>query len=295
VGKVEPTVSRDYAAEASNNPKTADLVKGSMLLCALDERTCLTCLEHDGLAPPSPVPIHEGCRCVTLPVLRSFAELGIPLREPPHGTRSSAIGQVPEDGGLYKRYLLCRARGVAAGLIGGVLVEHVRQWLAMKASGVAAEPEVAAAVRATLLVSNTDTSNEDLLAILDALPWTAPDLSTVVSACSARGLHAAVDAALRRLITSVPDGPYAGRHRASLCRTAAGSMQDIAPDRAHQYLIRATELDPMSTAPLMDLAKMLRQQLDLPGARRCIERVLILNPAHKGAQAELNRLMKASR
>jgi tetratricopeptide (TPR) repeat protein len=288
-------MSRDYAAEAGNDPQWADLVKGSSLLCALDERTCLICLEYDGRTPPGPLPLHEGCRCVTLPVLKPFAELGLPINEIPGGTRSSAIGPVPQDGGLYKRYLLARARGVRMALAGESLAHYLRQWLETEAAGVVAEPEVGAAIRAALLEDDVAVPTAELLDLLNAMPWTIPNLAAVFSECSARGLYGELEECLGRLITLVPDGLYAGRHRASLYRIAAASMCKVAPDHARGHLARAAQFDPTNTAVHLELAKLLRAQRDFAGARACVERVLAVSPAHKGAQAELARISRSDR
>jgi tetratricopeptide (TPR) repeat protein len=286
-------MNRDYAAEASNNPRSAHLVEGSRLLCALDEQTCLICLEYDGKTPPGPLPLHEGCRCVTVPVLKTAAELGLRRKEVPAGTRSSSIGQVPNDGGLYKRYLLARARGVRMAFVGVSLARHLRQWLETEAVGVAAEPEVGAAVRAALLADDAAVPASEIIEILSALPWTSPNLAAVFAECSARGMYDEVEECLRRMSTLVPDGPNAGRHRASLHRIAADSMCDASSDHSRGHLQRAAELDPTNTSVHLKLAKLLREQRDFVGARSWVDRVLSVNPAHKGAQAELARISRS--
>jgi hypothetical protein len=69
---------RDYAQELINNNN--HIIKGSQLVCALDEKTCLKCLEFDGSTNPPKLPIHDGCRCVTVPVTKTFKELGLLMR-----------------------------------------------------------------------------------------------------------------------------------------------------------------------------------------------------------------------
>lgn len=41
-------------------------------------------------------PEHTGCRCTTIPIIKSWQELGIDLEEMPESTRASMNGQVPE-------------------------------------------------------------------------------------------------------------------------------------------------------------------------------------------------------
>ena len=78
-----------------------DLIKQAQWLATLDNRTCLECGGLDGEAwdidtnYPRP-PAHHQCRCIIVPVLRSWKELGINLKEAPAGTRASMNGQVGE-------------------------------------------------------------------------------------------------------------------------------------------------------------------------------------------------------
>ena len=76
-----------------------DLVKGVKWVATLDSRTTPVCQSRDGKvypvdSGPRP-PAHFGCRSSTTPVLKSFRELGIDLKEFPEGTRASLDGQVP--------------------------------------------------------------------------------------------------------------------------------------------------------------------------------------------------------
>lgn len=75
-----------------------DLIKSVQWVATLDTRTCEICMgldgqefELDGKQPPA----HINCRCVLVPVVKSWKELGIDLDEAPAGTRASMDGQVP--------------------------------------------------------------------------------------------------------------------------------------------------------------------------------------------------------
>jgi SPP1 gp7 family putative phage head morphogenesis protein len=75
------------------------VVKAVLFVATLDLRTCIVCAGLDGNTydideGPRP-PVHGNCRCTTSPVLRSWRELGIDLKEAPAGTRASLDGQVP--------------------------------------------------------------------------------------------------------------------------------------------------------------------------------------------------------
>ena len=76
-----------------------DLVKGIKWVATLDGRTTPICQSRDGKvypvdSGPRP-PAHHNCRSSTTPVLKSFRELGIDLKEFPEGTRASLDGQIP--------------------------------------------------------------------------------------------------------------------------------------------------------------------------------------------------------
>ena len=75
------------------------MVKGVQWRSTLDGKTSLVCISRDGQmypldSGPRP-PAHPNCRSTTVPVLKSWKELGINLDEAPEGTRASMDGQVP--------------------------------------------------------------------------------------------------------------------------------------------------------------------------------------------------------
>lgn len=90
-----------------------DLIKGLMWHATLDTRTSVWCItrdhhvyspdkEHKPLdkGPPwleGPGKIHWGCRSTSVPVLKSWRDLGIDEDEVPETTRASMDGQVPHD------------------------------------------------------------------------------------------------------------------------------------------------------------------------------------------------------
>lgn len=89
-----------------------DVVKGIKQVSTLDNRTSVICVAYDGQTwslpgyepiPPSTLafnggpPRHFNCRSTLVPVLKSWEELGIPLKDLSPGTRASMDGQVPAD------------------------------------------------------------------------------------------------------------------------------------------------------------------------------------------------------
>jgi len=79
-------------ARQATYEENADLIRGVMWVATLDTGTCPVCGALDGTVfsvdEGQRPPAHFGCRCTTVPVLRSAAALG--------GTRASLDGQVPD-------------------------------------------------------------------------------------------------------------------------------------------------------------------------------------------------------
>lgn len=75
------------------------VIKSVRWVSTLDGRTTLLCASRDGKVYPVDEgprpPAHFNCRSTTAPVLKSWKEMGINLREAPEGTRASMNGQVP--------------------------------------------------------------------------------------------------------------------------------------------------------------------------------------------------------
>jgi SPP1 gp7 family putative phage head morphogenesis protein len=91
--------------------ENADVVKGFEQISTLDSRTTTICIAYSGKTwdlDGNPIghdlpfnggtPRHWGCRSVTVPLLKSWTEMGVNIRdEIPPSTRASLDGQVPED------------------------------------------------------------------------------------------------------------------------------------------------------------------------------------------------------
>lgn len=86
------------AAREISYAENPDVIKGVQFVATLDSRTTDICASLDGQVfnvdeGPRP-PMHHQCRSTTTPVLRSWKEMGIDLKEAPPGTRASINGQV---------------------------------------------------------------------------------------------------------------------------------------------------------------------------------------------------------
>ncbi|TBE67435.1 minor capsid protein [Rhizobium ruizarguesonis] len=78
--------------------ENSSVIKGVRWVSTLDARTSAVCRGRDGKvypldSGPRP-PAHLNCRSSTAPVLKSWKEMGIDLKEAPEGTRASMDGQV---------------------------------------------------------------------------------------------------------------------------------------------------------------------------------------------------------
>ena len=89
-----------------------DVIKGYQQISTLDNKTSDVCIAYSNMAwtlngepltPETTLPFNGGpprhfnCRSTLVPVLKSFAELGLPDLTLPEGTRASLDGQVPGD------------------------------------------------------------------------------------------------------------------------------------------------------------------------------------------------------
>lgn len=69
-----------------------DIVTGWIWRCALQDRTCMSCIAMDGTEFPLSETLndHDNGRCYPEPKLKTFEELGIPIEEPPPAVEGNA-------------------------------------------------------------------------------------------------------------------------------------------------------------------------------------------------------------
>ena len=118
------------AAREDTYRENQDVVKGVLWVSTLDARTTPTCQTLDGKVFPvgegQRPPAHYGCRSTTTPILKSWKELGISLREAPAGTRASMNGQVPAKL-TYQEWLEDQPRQVQDDVLGPTRGELFRE------------------------------------------------------------------------------------------------------------------------------------------------------------------------
>lgn len=88
------------AARTMLYKENAELIAKVQWCATLDTRTCPVCGARDSQtfpidSGPRP-PAHIGCRCCTVPVTKSWRELGFDMDETPPSTRASMDGQISE-------------------------------------------------------------------------------------------------------------------------------------------------------------------------------------------------------
>ena len=108
--------ARAQAAEANG-----DILKGEEWTATLDISTCPVCGALDGKVFPvgkgQTTPAHVNCRCVRVPVLKSWEELGIKGPKLPVGARASMDGEVP-DGTTFGGWLKKQSVGRVSDVLG---------------------------------------------------------------------------------------------------------------------------------------------------------------------------------
>lgn len=107
-----------------------DVVKGVKFVATLDNRTTLTCASLDGKVfnvgeGPRP-PMHFNCRSTTVPVLKSWEELGISAKELTSSTRASMNGEVPETQ-TYPQWLKRQPQSVQREVLGTSRFEKFKE------------------------------------------------------------------------------------------------------------------------------------------------------------------------
>lgn len=86
------------AAQEALYAANSDVIAKEQWVSTLDTRTCKHCMALDGqtfeIGKGPKRPAHIGCRCVRVPVTKSWRELGFDIDELPPSTRASMNGQV---------------------------------------------------------------------------------------------------------------------------------------------------------------------------------------------------------
>jgi len=110
-----------------------DVIKSVQYVATLDTKTCPVCGTLDGKVwdldeqHPNP-PMHYNCRCVLVPITKSWRELGIDKDEIPPSVRSSMNGYVPETMD-YTEWLAKQSEKTQAEILGPTRLKMYKQGL----------------------------------------------------------------------------------------------------------------------------------------------------------------------
>jgi SPP1 gp7 family putative phage head morphogenesis protein len=134
VEAVVRTATQNVSQEARDMTyrENDDIVKGWQFVATLDTRTTEICMAQDGEVydvgdDAWRPPLHWNCRSTSVPILKSWKELGIPgLDELPDGTRSSMNGEVPEKT-TYEEWLRGQSKEVQDEALGNTKAELWRR------------------------------------------------------------------------------------------------------------------------------------------------------------------------
>lgn len=119
----------------------SDLIKALVWRSTLDTRTSTDCIARDGLRytvgehepighslpwGSGPGSIHRGCRSTSIPVVKSWRELGMDADDIPTGTRSSLDGYVPAKT-TYREWLEGQSKETQERVLGKKKAQLLRQ------------------------------------------------------------------------------------------------------------------------------------------------------------------------
>jgi SPP1 gp7 family putative phage head morphogenesis protein len=115
--------------------ENGSLIKGVQFIATLDGGTTVICASYGGEIfdvdkGPRP-PIHWSCRSTTVPVIKSWKELGINLNEAPPGTRASMNGQVPSSMN-YQQWLEKQSHKIQEDVLGKTKARLFREGTPIK-------------------------------------------------------------------------------------------------------------------------------------------------------------------
>lgn len=128
------TFVRSSVMAASNSARAtfhsdSGIIKGFQVVLTLDSRTCLECVSMLNGNPYSEdpgAPFHLNCRCIVIPVTKSWRELGINADDLPPGTRAAMDGEYPADIS-YNDWLRRQPEGVQNEVLGKTRADLFRE------------------------------------------------------------------------------------------------------------------------------------------------------------------------
>lgn len=276
------TSYRDYGREAIFN--NHDIIKGVRLSCALDEKTCLKCLELDGTVNPPKLPIHKGCRCITIPITKTWKELGV--KNAPYEEEDVD----PPGYKLQKEYLIERAKAIEKGLEGDALANHLKKFLPSLERRYPKEQQVLNDIKAKLFALQPVDDVGEIETILKGLSWHTEALTPLFKRCAELNRFDLIDNTIRDKIKIIPTGLFDRQAKYNLYRAAANSAKKHSLEKAIEYNEQAFKINDTITGVIVELGALYRRVGRTQDARMMLEKALKINPNHKGAKSQLEKL-----
>ena len=264
-----------------------DVVSGYTLSATLDEKTCLECLKLDGKLTNRVPPLHDGCRCIRLPKTKTYKELGLNIGEIRLTKRASAIG--PIAGNAYREYLIKRAESIENGTEVDALVNVLRGFVDKLEKKYPDDKDEVIKIKKAVFSESPTNDVEEIESLLGQINWPS-DPWDLIAKCADMNRDDIIEKALYRMAGQIPHGEYRKKHREQLFRKAADSIKKNHPHLSIKYYIIAAQQNPQNTAGMVALAKAYKRAKDKENAKIWFGKALEVNPDHKGAKKEYDKL-----
>jgi len=258
-------------------------------IAAIDDLSCITCLEEDGIprksTPKLPHKTQEGCvcRCVLITLLSQ--------EENTNDTRASSIGQIPIDGGVYKAYLLKKAQAKQKGMDGQELANYLKDLLPELESSYPEQQNSIYAIKASILYHQTDEPMlSEVIDILKSKQWNLYNRKKLFEIAFSQEKEEVVNTFI--LCNKEKATAHGLRHGADLYRDAAEAIKKISISKAIGYYENALKIELDNTSIYMALGKLYRRGKKIDKAIKMFQKVLKIKNNHKGAETELKKCIK---
>jgi len=264
-----------------------DLISGYQWLAALDENTCLDCLILDGkTVRKNCAKKHAKCRCTVIPIIRTWAELGISLPEIPSGTRASSIGPVPEDGGIFKQYLIERAKQKEGNASSGSVLLGILEKLKNEYPN---QDPTYIKIKANIICEyNIEFESKMFAEVLHELEWPAVSFEIFLAKCINNGLLCDVEERLKEVAICIKNTSpiYYAVHMSSILKAIGKSLAILSDKESILFFERAYEINQTPTNGLT-LLKCYKDAKNYDAARILLNQLSQKNPESKGIRKEL--------
>lgn len=257
-----------------------------ILSAALDERSGLECLEQDGMTfdNSSKIPKlphkHGECRCLMLPHFPEYAN--------PNMKRPTSIGSSGRDGGVFKQYLIARARLIESGTnnpqeLSSELSKLIPEW---KNKYEQSKGEIAAIM--AIIFSIYPSGGEDhLKEIVNDYSWPPKLMEPIFKHCLTLNRPELLNHFVQILSAGIPEslrnGPYSEQWEIAYSRIAADLLKTSNPNHALKYYRKIKENKFVTIKELLEMGVCAKKVNEFDFARSAWQEVLTKKPNHKKA------------